>query len=274
LMDDEHDSETSFALLRKSVEERVKELIAESDQIPNFNLWEDSFPNTDDELETKTDIKTQLSELTSDFPNSPTNNLNEKETTENFLNLLLAQNNFQITDDFTTDIKENTDLPTQPVNDIPPTFDDELFNVQSEFYSPETSIEELLDDVVPAISNDKTIVDSSELVETQDQDKIDDGDFMFGEILTEDLKNIEESEQLKISDLLAGEEPTKDEDEEFGVEHPTSTKYLLFDQPIDEDILSDSARHWNIEHEHLQEIVQAELQEYDSDKLPMKTPAY
>ena len=40
-IDEMPDSETSYAMLRKSIEERVKELIAESDQIPNFNIWDD-----------------------------------------------------------------------------------------------------------------------------------------------------------------------------------------------------------------------------------------
>ncbi|MEW6654275.1 MAG: hypothetical protein AB1394_12535, partial [Bacteroidota bacterium] len=48
LHDDEnpHDSETSFAMLRKSIEERVREILAESDQIPNSNIWEDIYSNS------------------------------------------------------------------------------------------------------------------------------------------------------------------------------------------------------------------------------------
>jgi cell division septation protein DedD len=42
-MDEMPDSETSYAMLRKSIEERVKELISESDQIPNFNVWDDYY---------------------------------------------------------------------------------------------------------------------------------------------------------------------------------------------------------------------------------------
>jgi cell division septation protein DedD len=43
VMDEMPDSETSYAMLRKSIEERVKELISDSDQIPNFNIWDDYY---------------------------------------------------------------------------------------------------------------------------------------------------------------------------------------------------------------------------------------
>ena len=40
---DENDAETSYAILRKSIEERVNEILAESDQLPNFNIWDDYY---------------------------------------------------------------------------------------------------------------------------------------------------------------------------------------------------------------------------------------
>lgn len=61
-----HDPETSFAMLRKSIEERVKEILAESDQIPNFNIWEDIYSNND-ELDLESNISSKLLELTSDL---------------------------------------------------------------------------------------------------------------------------------------------------------------------------------------------------------------
>jgi len=40
---DATDTETSYAILRKSIEERVNEILASSDQLPNFNIWDDYY---------------------------------------------------------------------------------------------------------------------------------------------------------------------------------------------------------------------------------------
>lgn len=62
------DTETSYAMLKKSIEERVKELLTESDQIPNFNIWDDYYKSPGKfEDETVDETKHQLSELTSDL---------------------------------------------------------------------------------------------------------------------------------------------------------------------------------------------------------------
>jgi cell division protein FtsN len=62
------DSETSYAMLKKSIEERVKELLTESDQIPNFNIWDDYYKSPSKyEDETGEEYKKQLTELTSDL---------------------------------------------------------------------------------------------------------------------------------------------------------------------------------------------------------------
>ncbi|PKL82329.1 MAG: hypothetical protein CVV24_10580 [Ignavibacteriae bacterium HGW-Ignavibacteriae-3] len=67
-IEDLPDTETSYALLKKSIEERVKELIMESDQIPNFNIWDDYY-NSPEKYEngSQDESKTQLSDLTSDL---------------------------------------------------------------------------------------------------------------------------------------------------------------------------------------------------------------
>ncbi|MCX6174302.1 MAG: SPOR domain-containing protein [Ignavibacteriales bacterium] len=67
-IDEFPDTETSYAMLRKSIEERVKELIAESDQIPNFSIWDDYYKSPEDyETEKLGDIQSQLAELTADI---------------------------------------------------------------------------------------------------------------------------------------------------------------------------------------------------------------
>lgn len=67
-IDELPDTETSYAMLRKSIEERVKELIADSDQIPNFNIWDDYYKSPEEyETEKLNDIQSQLAELTADI---------------------------------------------------------------------------------------------------------------------------------------------------------------------------------------------------------------
>lgn len=71
-IDDLPNSETSFAVLKKSIEERAKELIAESDQIPNFNIFEDYYKFSNSPLP-EDETHSTLNELTSDldFSNVP-----------------------------------------------------------------------------------------------------------------------------------------------------------------------------------------------------------
>lgn len=67
-IDELPDTETSYAMLKKSIEERVKELLMETDQIPNFNIWDDYYKSPskyEDGLIDET--KYQLNELTSDL---------------------------------------------------------------------------------------------------------------------------------------------------------------------------------------------------------------
>jgi cell division protein FtsN len=58
---------TSFAMLKKSIEERAKELIAESDQIPNFDLFEDYYKFNDAGEDQEKEINLTLSGLSSDI---------------------------------------------------------------------------------------------------------------------------------------------------------------------------------------------------------------
>jgi|GEM_PF-1307180 len=65
-IDDLPNSETSHTMLKKSIEERARELISESDQIPNFDLFEDyyKFGTVGNDQEKEIDIT--LTSLTSD----------------------------------------------------------------------------------------------------------------------------------------------------------------------------------------------------------------
>ncbi|MBA4407121.1 hypothetical protein C0389_07600 [bacterium] len=65
-IDELPDTETSYAMLKKSIEERVKELLMESDQIPNFNIWDDYYKSPE-EYEAADEAKSQLYNLSSDL---------------------------------------------------------------------------------------------------------------------------------------------------------------------------------------------------------------
>ncbi len=62
------DTETSYAMLKKSIEERVRELISESDQIPNFNIWDDYYKSPEAfEERTFNETQSRFNDLTSDL---------------------------------------------------------------------------------------------------------------------------------------------------------------------------------------------------------------
>ncbi|MCL4551522.1 MAG: SPOR domain-containing protein [Bacteroidetes bacterium] len=65
-IDDLPNSETSFTVLKKSIEERARELISESDQIPNFNIFEDYYKFSHPALQGE-ETQSTLSDLTSDI---------------------------------------------------------------------------------------------------------------------------------------------------------------------------------------------------------------
>ncbi len=58
-------TETSYAILRKSIEERVVEILSEADQLPNFNIWEDYYKSV--RYVEHDEEKDKLSELTADL---------------------------------------------------------------------------------------------------------------------------------------------------------------------------------------------------------------
>lgn len=60
------ESETSYAILKRSIEERVNEIIAESDYLPNFNIWDDYYEDLEAN-EKENESQARLLELTSDL---------------------------------------------------------------------------------------------------------------------------------------------------------------------------------------------------------------
>ncbi len=82
------ESETSYIILKRSIEERVNEIITESDNLPNFNIWDDYYESLDSNQE-GFDSQSKLTELTSDLEfkediiaEEITNNLLEQDSPE------------------------------------------------------------------------------------------------------------------------------------------------------------------------------------------------
>ncbi|MDP3581140.1 MAG: hypothetical protein Q8S39_04345, partial [Ignavibacteria bacterium] len=122
LQDEEsaHDPETSFAMLRKSIEERVREILAESDQIPNFNIWEDIYSNND-ELDLESDISSKLLDLTNDshfnediVPVTPEVELQH----QNFLNSLLSNDKPEASEEFFAEEKAEFSSEKESTSDL------------------------------------------------------------------------------------------------------------------------------------------------------------
>lgn len=93
-IDELPDSETSYTMLKKSIEERVKELIAESDQIPNFNIWDDYYKSSYVELNEEGITHNTLATLTSDLEfNEPEPSIPDSQDIEETVSLLDLLNN-------------------------------------------------------------------------------------------------------------------------------------------------------------------------------------
>ncbi|KAF0150886.1 MAG: hypothetical protein FD143_2470 [Ignavibacteria bacterium] len=104
-----HDSETSFAMLRKSIEERVREILAESDQIPNLNIWEDLYYNNEDDLHFEEDISSKLFDLTKDLHFNEGRIIVDAEIEpqhQNFLNSLLYNEKPEASEEFFAEEKK------------------------------------------------------------------------------------------------------------------------------------------------------------------------
>lgn len=127
--------ETSYAILKKSIEERVNEIISDSEHIPNFNIWEDYYTTLNKErAEEKDEI--QLSELTDDIE------FKEDMIAEEITNDLLNES-----------VEESIETPT----------------VNSEIPTEEISPTTLLEDYNPPL-DEPEMIDSMKLEESLDQE--------------------------------------------------------------------------------------------------------
>ena len=143
-IDELPDTETSYAMLRKSIEERVKELIAESDQIPNFNIWDDYYNSPEDyETGKPDDIQMQLAELTADI------NYKDLSEPQRIPDSLFEDNNKSIVNDEQINAEQvelpqddliNTATEEDKFSDLENIIKEEKLNITREEADNETSI--------------------------------------------------------------------------------------------------------------------------------------
>ncbi len=145
--DSERQSEISFEILKKSIEERAKELLSESDQIPNFNIWDEFIYEDNDEnlFDNDSDANQMVIE-------------NEIDTNENLIDKLLSQTDFTIENDFNEVEKQN--------EIIDQVFNEEISNINLTI--PDSiSVDSLLEDEIEI--QDKNEIEKIN-VETTDND--------------------------------------------------------------------------------------------------------
>lgn len=186
------DAESSFEILKKSIEERTKELLSESDQIPNYNIWDDFALD-----EKNFDGAINLSDFS--FPKN--NLINEPSTEEKLLESLLYQQDFKIENDFHEDeLKVNYELPEIDHNELDLTVNENL------------SIDDLLDDEITRneVENNHEYETDVELTQKYDSS--------FAEELKNQLEELQKTGEEIINknfDNIISQEPIKNDETEI-----------------------------------------------------------
>lgn len=210
-IDELPDTETSYAMLRKSIEERVKELLMESDQIPNFNIWDDYYKSTDDfEDEPIDDVRSQLSKLTADL-----------DFKEEIIPDKISENILGVSD---SPLDTRDQLVQQDVHNES--------GIQEEPFNP--SLMRYEEDKIETGSNRDTAPEEGAL---NNSDEFISGDKDFSAL--EDLQFDEDSkEQLTISELLEDDDPLKKEPHTTKIEEPELEEYGVPTKETIEKILA------------------------------------
>lgn len=202
------ESETSYVILKRSIEERVNEIIAESDILPNFNIWDDYYESL--ESENKIDeSKSKLSELTSDLE------FKEDLIAENITNNLLSLD---------TEIPPKTEFNETP--ELSPT------DLLSDYSPPVLEQSEVEIPVNLPLESEKEDVDTPPIEVVESPSK-----------LSDDLKDlIKDYEEEKLSELDFSKlkdiykEPVKEEIEIHQDDYSTDNEIEPLDEP-EEDYL-------------------------------------
>lgn len=199
-IDELPDIETSYAMLKKSIEERVKELLMESDQIPNFNIWDDYYKSPEEYEEESVDgTKSQLYELTSDleftdeiipdkFPENISDNFNLSSSHSNQTSQLDYSN--------LLDEESKSKEETENYDDLLVTTNEESeLNLGDVLFPPEEKA--YLENTIEITSDEE---DYSALKDLR-LDDLSNGTITISDLL-EDLTPQEKKDQLTINDVI------------------------------------------------------------------------
>ncbi len=147
--DSSFDSETSYVMLRKSIEERVREVLTESDQIPNFNIWEDIYSNNLDDENLEEDISAKLYDLTKDLHFEEEQDAIEPEIHpqhQKFLNTLLFSDKPEASEEFFVEEKEEEEISLVENMHEEQIVTDDLYKLDALTPENNLSVTDLLDD--------------------------------------------------------------------------------------------------------------------------------
>jgi hypothetical protein len=270
--DDTPDSETSYAMLRKSVEERAKELIIESDQIPNFDLFEGYYGQSIAAAEKNKDIDQTLSNLTEDL-----DNVNEEEpekkaepiTDEHLLTSLVNDTPDSVSNTSEVESIEEQAEEEEPVEiiriedevqTIPNETQDEHKEVSEEH--PEITLAELLGSTISdteefganenvEIANEEGLVSISEFLSHDSEPPHEDTNE-----IKDEKENAEsgDNETVNIETFLNQEQVIPDEKEPVESEETVSLKSVLEDEVSEEELTKNREKEEPEQKEELYEL--------------------
>lgn len=253
--DTNSEPETSFAILKKSIEERVNEILSESDHLPYFNIWDDYYESLNNQAEGKNE-QVNLSELTADIEfkddliaENITNNLLSLETKEEEGKEVLPEASVELTP---SDLLE--DYVPHKINEEPPVTEekpDEAEANKTEFEQLEQLIEKIesLEKKLPAESDaEKNTEPPSPFDDRFLEEKLAEEDLdkklaaeLKEEKIPEDLEVEEEEEFLGLKKKKDGKIEWNWGDElkeEFGPALEDETIYDALQEEEEEEIVS------------------------------------
>lgn len=191
--DSDFDVESSFEILKKSIEERTKELLSESDQIPNYNIWDD-FVSSENIPEDEINL--------SEFSIPQSDIINKPSTEEKFLESLLSKQDFEIENDFNEDeLNVNYTLPeVEKVElDIPINHDLSIDDLLDDNFSPNNT------EVGSSQKSDEHETANQEFNENEFEQKST-NDLSFAEELQNQLKELETDKDEILNEVKHTEE--------------------------------------------------------------------
>lgn len=196
------ETETSYIILKRSIEERVNEIIAESDMLPNFNIWDDYYESLESENRSS-ESQIKLTELTSDLEFKE--DLIAEEITNNLLSTETPIEEIPVVDTTPsispTELLEDYQFPDkiEKVAAEPPV--DVIEEITVDLTKQEVAVEpskssEDLQDLLNDYENEKvSAIDISSLKDKYKETKEPEIEFVKEDTFTEDESEIENKEE-------------------------------------------------------------------------------